>query len=207
MDRETDFIEVEGCGCVSDAAVFGLYSSVKYAKLPMSVEIGKLTDELTPGITKLAESPKGEGHDQWLTGVIVQFCLTFTNKAWVEAERYHWLDFVSSQSTMHRMVRFSIEDQYCQHVDKRIIKIIQEKIDAYNEAVENGAEDFELNEKYLDILYSNPAGFKLTARMTTNYRQLKTIYSQRKNHRLPEWREFCEWIRDKLPNSYLITGV
>jgi hypothetical protein len=30
--------------------------------------------------------------------------------------------------------------------------------------------------------------------MTTNYRQLKTIYHQRKNHRLPEWREFCEWI-------------
>ena len=49
-------------------------------------------------------------------------------------------------------------------------------------------------QKYLEILYSNPCGFKLTARMTTNYRQLKTIYYQRKNHRLPEWRVFCEWV-------------
>ena len=48
--------------------------------------------------------------------------------------------------------------------------------------------------KYLEILYSNPCGFKLTAGMTTNYRQLKTIYHQRKTHRLPEWREFCVWI-------------
>ena len=47
---------------------------------------------------------------------------------------------------------------------------------------------------YLEILYSNPAGFNITARMTTNYRCLKNIYIQRKNHRLPEWREFCKWI-------------
>jgi hypothetical protein len=41
--------------------------------------------------------------------------------------------------------------------------------------------------------------------MTTNYRQLKTIYSQRKTHRLPEWKEFCAWI-ETLPYSELITG-
>ena len=60
-------------------------------------------------------------------------------------------------------------------------------------------------EDYLRLLYSNPCGFKLTARLTTNYRCLKTIYSQRKNHRLPEWREFCKWI-ETLPYSELITG-
>ena len=58
---------------------------------------------------------------------------------------------------------------------------------------------------YLGILYSNPCGFQLTAGMTTNYRQLKTIYHQRKNHRLPEWKLFCSWI-ETLPNSFLITN-
>ena len=47
---------------------------------------------------------------------------------------------------------------------------------------------------YLEILMSNPCGFELTARMTTNYRQLKTIYYQRRQHKLPDWREFCAWI-------------
>ena len=62
------------------------------------------------------------------------------------------------------------------------------------------------NQKYLEILYSNPAGFKLTARMTTNYRQLKTIYFQRRTHRLPEWRVFCEWI-ETLPYADFITKI
>ena len=62
----------------------------------------------------------------------------------------------------------------------------QSLIDAYNENP--------TPENYLRVLYNIPTGFRLTARMTTNYRQLKTIYYQRKKHRLPEWREFCEWI-------------
>ena len=29
---------------------------------------------------------------------------------------------------------------------------------------------------------------------TESYRCLRNIYKQRKDHRLPEWREFCKWI-------------
>ena len=82
---------------------------------------------------------------------------------------------------------------------------MKEKVKDYNELVATDASAEEKAEKYLEVLYSNPAGFQLTAGMTTNYRQLKTIYAQRKNHRLPEWREFCEWIKT-LPHSELITG-
>jgi hypothetical protein len=49
-------------------------------------------------------------------------------------------------------------------------------------------------DNYLNLLYNIPVGFRLTAGMTTNYRQLKTIYQQRRNHRLPEWQEFCDWV-------------
>jgi hypothetical protein len=60
-------------------------------------------------------------------------------------------------------------------------------------------------ENYLALLYNCPTGLKLTAGITTNYRQLKTIYKQRKTHRLKEWRDFCNWI-ETLPFSDLITG-
>ena len=50
-----------------------------------------------------------------------------------------------------------------------------------------------------------PMGLHLTARMTTNYRQLKTIYKQRRTHTLPEWQAFCDWI-ETLPYSELIIG-
>ena len=51
---------------------------------------------------------------------------------------------------------------------------------------------------YLELLYNVPVGFELTARMTTNYRQLKTIYAQRRTHRLEDWHTFCDFI-EKLP--------
>ena len=151
-----------------------------------------------------------------MNGIIVQFDLTFTNKAWVEAERYHFLDFVSSQSTMHRITRFDLDEVYISYVDPRIVEIMKEKVREYNDLQADikrlkaeGKDTTTLNDvakdKYLQILYSNPAGFRLTARMTTNYRQLKTIYFQRRDHRLPEWRAFCKWI-ETLPYSEFIIG-
>lgn len=191
---------------VNNVNVFGLEDSIRGAKFPMSTNVNTLTTNITPGIEKLALSPSGAGHDQFLTGIIVQFDLTYTVKAWTEAERYHFFDFVSSQSTMHRICKFDMDSSYIDYVDKRIVDIMKEKVAEYNECVANeSATENERKTKYLEVLYSNPCGFKLTARMTTNYRQLKTIYAQRKNHRLPEWRKFCEWI-ETLPMSYLITG-
>ena len=157
---------------------------------------------------KLTKASNGNGaHGQWLTGVRVAFDLTCTNKMWVEAERYRFLEFVSSQSTMHRITKFNLDGQYNEYVDSRVIEIMKEKVNEYNklcnalvpqscEAIEEYNEA--KKKKYLEILYTNPAGFELTARMTTNYRCLLNIYIQRHDHRLPEWREFCTELM-KLP--------
>lgn len=201
---------------VSDVVISGLHESIRAAKYPMSVDIDMLDCEVTKGITSLAQSEIGHGHDQFLTGINVAFDLTCSLKMWIEAERYRFLYFVSSQSTMHRITKFDIQKQCNHYVDKRIIDILQEKVDDYNNTVaefEAGKvhPDFHpqfkevLRLKYLDVLYNIPSGFILTARMTTNYRELKTIYVQRKTHRLPEWRLFCKWI-ESLPMSHLITG-
>lgn len=182
---------------VSNVKVYDLKESVKASKYPMSVDTESANDEITDRVRSLAQSGKGEGHDQFMTGIRVAFDLTFTVKAWTEAERYRFLEFVSSQSTMHRISKFDLDRQYSKYVDPRMIEIMNELKDRYNETQDP--------EDYLRLLYSNPCGFKLTARMTTNYRALKTIYSQRKNHRLPEWKAFCKWIKT-LPYSTLITG-
>lgn len=182
---------------VSNVNVYGLENAVRGSKFPMATNISLLDGTPTGTTDKLAMSERGSGHDNFLNGVIVQFDLTFTVKAWTEAERYHFFDFISSQSTMHRIAKFDLDNQYCEYVDNRMISIMNELKDKYNAT--NDMED------YLRLLYSNPCGFKLTAAMTTNYRQLKTIYAQRKNHRLPEWREFCAWI-ETLPHSEWITG-
>ncbi len=184
---------------VTNDRVYGIEYSFKASKYPMSVDVNSLNGEYTGTIEKLGRSRKGEGHDNFLCGIVVQFDLTFTVKAWTEAERYHFFDIVSSQSTMHRITKFNLDKAYIEYVDERIIDIMKEKVEDYNACV-----DEELRkQKYLEILYSNPTGMKLTARITTNYRQLKTIYAQRRTHRLPEWQVFCKWI-ETLPYHILI---
>ena len=197
---------------ISNVKIYDLEESLIASGYPMRTK--KIVHDLSTqdferGERLVKATLKGNtAHHQFLTGIRVNFDLTFTNKAWVEAERYRFLEFVSSQSTMHRITKFDLKEQYIEYVDPHIIEIMQEKIDRYNRLVELRPETIipeyedEIKEAYLEILYSNPAGFKLTARMTTNYRCLRNIYIQRRNHRLPEWRAFCRWI-ETLPYANL----
>lgn len=185
---------------ISNVEVHGLKRAICTAKYPKAVDIRNLTDKLTKGIKACANCNTGEGHDNFLKGIIVQFDLTFSNKAWIELQRYHFIDFVSSQSTMHCITKFNIKEQCNRYVDPRIIDILQAKINEYNRLMEydmshgkSSERKKQLEELYLEILYNIPSGFELTAGMTTNYQQLKTIYQQRRHHRLPDWKMFCDW--------------
>lgn len=181
---------------VENVNVYGIEESFKAAKYPFAVNTANCTEEYTARIEHLGQCEKGTGHDNFLVGIVVQFDLTFTVKAWTEAERYHFFDIVSSQSTMHMAAKFDIHKQCNEYVTSDTIARCQILADEYN--------DDPTPKKYLRLLYNLPLGFRLTARMTTNYRQLKTIYAQRRNHRLPEWQEFCKWI-ETLPYAELIT--
>lgn len=200
---------------VSNVDIYDLEKSILASGYPMRTTIPDrdITEKDLARCKNLVNATKtGNGaHAQFMTGIRVNFDLTFSNKAWVEAERYRFLEFVSSQSTMHRITKFDLDNQYNEYVDPRIIEIMKSKVQEYNKVMElrdsydkddqhnispQLREDLTewLKNAYLEILYSNPAGFTLTARMTTNYRCLRNIYMQRKDHRLPEWRAFCKWI-------------
>lgn len=193
---------------IKNVKVYGLEESIKASKYPMSVDIESLNSDITNRTISLGSVPTGTGHDNFLKGIVVQFDWTFTPKLSVEVERYHFIDFVSSQSTMHRITKFDLDKAYIRYTDPRCIDIIKEKVKEYNNLQEKiktatDGDKFALQEiakvKYLEILYSNPCGMLLTARMTTNYQQLKTIYLQRRHHRLPEWQWFCDWV-EQLPH-------
>lgn len=183
---------------ITNARVYDLDESIAASKYPMQTITDPTNSALTDTAIRLAQCEPGTGHDNWLCGVRVAFDMSITVKCLVELERYHFSDIVSSNSTMHRIARFDLDDAYCEYVDKRMISIMAELVNEYNED--------KTPEKYLRILYSNPCGFTYTMRIDTNYRQLKTMRIQRGPHRIPEWREFCGWI-DNLPHSELITGV
>lgn len=138
---------------------------------------------------KLGKTAAGEGHDNFLNGIIVQFDLYAPLYMWKQLQRYHFLDFISSQSTMHRLTKFKVTDNCVADTDKMILNRYQELLNLYNDGY---------TDLWRTLVASLPCGFVLGATMTTNYRQLKTIYNQRKNHKLNEWHEFCKWC-EKLP--------
>ena len=199
---------------ITNVEVYGLQESIVASSYPMlkfrpsehdfQVNVGDIdsknifSEKRVNKAYQLGSTPIGEGHDNFLNGIIVQFDVDFTIKAWVEAQRYHFLDFVSSMSTMHKLTSFELDEAYVEYVDPRMIDIMNELKDNYNEN--------KTTENKLKLIYSNPVGMKLTARMTTNYRQLKTIFSQRNGHLLPEWHTFCEWI-EQLPYFVELTGI
>lgn len=194
---------------VSNVRVYGLDEAIRAAKYPKAVELDGLTAELTKGIKACSTCPTGTGHDNFLKGIIVQFDLTISEKAWLQAERYRFLDFVSSCSMMHKLQNMNPRTQCNRYVDPRVIDVLNEKIGEYNRLVNVRKEgiavtDETLKEARLEMLYNAPLGFELTAAMTTNYLQLKTILQQRRNHALPDWQMFCDWI-ETLPRFLELT--
>ena len=188
---------------ISNIKVYDLEESMHAAGYPMRTDLNEAPD-FTKDWGRAQRLTKASrfnaAHAQFLTGIVVNFDLTFSNKAWIEAERYRFLNFVSSQSTMHCITKFGLRAQCNEYVDERIITIVQEYIDLYNSLTAQDKETIEFKKNlYLKILYNLPPGFQLTARMTTNYRCLLNIYNQRHDHRLPEWREFCNQLLEELP--------
>ena len=174
--------------------VYGINETLSYARFPMlpldKPELAFQEEEegKTLGRAKrLGNTPIGSGHDNFLKGITVVFDVDFTNKVWVQAERYHWFEIISSMSTVHALTKTQIDEyMFCEWTDKVIIDRLVEIQQTYTN---NPTKD-----NLLRLLYSCPAGITVRAGITTNYRQLKTIYEQRHNHVLPEWREFCQFL-------------
>ena len=140
---------------------------------------------------KLAKAPLNSGHVSFAKGIIVNMDITFTNKAWIEFQRYHFADIITGMSTMHRISKFDLDEAFNEYVDPQIIERLKDLQEMY--LLTKDKED------YLKLLYSTPAGLLMTGRVTTNYLQLMNMWSQRHNHRLPEWRQFCDELLEKLP--------
>ncbi|NLI94331.1 MAG: hypothetical protein GX350_00765 [Erysipelotrichaceae bacterium] len=182
---------------IENTHVYGLERAVKASGNPMRtvIETDAPHEKDFARAIRLGATRGGEGHDNYLKGILVHMDVTAPLYWWKEAQRYHWFDFISSQSTMHMLLKFDIEQRCVKEVDPRILDIIRELVGQYNEL----SDDKEAQKaKWREIVASLPSGFCLSATMTTNYQQLKTMYRQRRGHKLIEWHHFCEWC-DSLP--------
>ena len=170
-------------------------------------------------------------HDNALTGIRVSFDIVYPQYWTPEFQRYHFADIVTSSSKMHRLLKMNLDSACNKYVSKHQIQYVQEYIDLYNHFLEVESEGdnvftghtFTLRNgdkivcntiedaKYtcwMIILSNCPLGLELFMRVSTNYKQLQTIYYQRKNHKLKEdWGPFCEMIENLPYFKELILGL
>ena len=183
---------------ITNYNVYNLENAIKASKYPMASDTTSKDSKITKTVRKLGAMERGSGHDNFLHGILVSFDLTCSNKMWVEFQRYHFADIVSSQSTMHRITNLLEEDVFNEYVTIETKRAMYQCWGQYK--LDPTAQN------YLKLLYNIPSGIELTAHIVTNYGQLKTMWHQRHNHRLPEWRKFCDWILT-LPRFCELTGI
>ncbi len=194
------------CFKIENAKVSGLDKSIVASGNSFRTEIRdeeELNEKDLNRCERLGSVETGSGHDAFLNGITVIADFTAPLYWWKQAQRYHWFEFVSSQSTMHCVTKFKVEDRCVPDTNPEIIKIVQSMIDEFNATKEDCSKDDVL---WHQIIASLPCGFCLSATMVTNYRQLKTMCKQRKGHRLVEWKAFIEWCCG-LPLFSQLTGI
>ena len=146
-----------------------------------------------PRAIKLAKIPSNLGEDNFLCGIRVAFDIKYPNYFTPELQRYHFLDIVSSSSKIHRLIQMDMDSCFNKYVTAQSKEQMKRLIQNYNED--------KSYENFMRVISNCPLGVELFMRCTTNYRALKTIYKQRKTHRLREdWViGFCKNFIEKLP--------
>lgn len=102
--------------------------------------------------------------------------------------------------TEGKLDRYDSEFTYWFH----LASIYEQTIDSINElaSMYQETEDFEYVRRIKELL---PESFIQKRIQVFSYQTLRRIYFQRRNHRLPVWHEFCEWIESLPYASELIT--
>ena len=212
---------------IKNIKVYDLEESVIACRNAMRTEMPEYTkeefDKSLERAKKLCVASRDDEHvkchDNFLTGIRVSFDIKYPQYFTPELQRYHWIDIVTSSSKMHKLLFRPVDEACNRYVSRESVEQLQKYIDRYNRILNDRdfkGEVFILRngERIIDtdkndalyhariIALSNcPLGYELFMRVSTNYKQLQTIYWQRINHRLQEdWGAFCEFI-SSLPYS------
>lgn len=178
--------------------------------------IGKADHEL---MMKLAAG--GSVHAKYRRMITVYLDITAPLYWWKEFDTYKVGTVANSCSTMHKIhsKEFTLDDFSHEHICIRqsmdIIKAIIDTLNVFRDVYLNGGilkyengnqRCYGKKEKevWWQMIQLLPSSYNQKRTVMLNYEVLTGIYPMRKEHKLDEWREFCQWI-ENLPYSEIIT--
>lgn len=168
-------------------------------------------------------SKAGTDHRKYMRMMPVYVRITAPLYWWKEFDTYKVGTVANSCSTMHKIQEkeFTMDDFSHEHILNGMHSDVWINEDAFDGPLcpEEVLYDVvcilnKCRDKYLEtsdkryrwqMIQLLPSSYNQTRNVMMNYEVLKNIYKSRKEHKLDEWRDFCQWI-ETLPYSELITG-
>ncbi len=203
---------------IENTGVYGWESAVRGMRNPMnswdksdsSFYHKNLADRLNIGENDLQLMKKlinaGTDHSKFMRMITVTCDITSPLYWWKEFDTYKVGTVRNSCSTMHKIhaKEFTLEDFSTDKLTERSLVPLEEVIHTLNDARNMY---LETNDKlfWWQMIQLLPSSYNQRSTVQLNYQVLRNIYRSRKNHKLDEWHEFCEWI-EELPYAELITG-
>ena len=149
----------------------------------------------------------GSDHGKFLRMINVTVDITAPLYWWKEFDTYKVGTVANSCSTMHKIhaKEFTLDDFSCEHLDRfslgvllNVIKALNIARDDYLKHNESRYEMLGVTRKYdwWQMIQLLPTSYNQKRTVQLNYEVLRAMDrpGRRKDHKLDEWREFCEWV-------------
>lgn len=153
---------------------------------------------------KLAKA--GTSHSKYRRMITVYVDITAPLYWWKEFDTYKVGTVANSCSTMHKIHEreLTLDDFSYEKLMLCCVEELQRTIEVINDAREEFLKS--KNKLYWwQMIQLLPSSYNQKRTVMLNYEVLANMYKDRKNHKLDEWRKFCEWV-EVLPYSEIITG-
>ena len=157
----------------------------------------------------------GTDHRKFMRMITVYMDITAPLYWWKEYDTYKVGTVANSCSTMHKIAdkEFALEDFSHEHlIDTCLLEhvinelnIYRDVYNNYDKQTEQYKDEFSKKDIWWQMIQLLPSSYNQRRTVMLNYEVLANMYKSRKNHKLDEWRTFCEYIKT-FPYSELITG-
>lgn len=137
----------------------------------------------------------GSDHRKFLRQIFVSVDITAPLYWWEEYDTYKVSTVANSTSTMHKIHSkpFSMDDFSTDHLTADSLAFMETVVEKL-EQVRLKYMETKSREDWYDLIQLLPSSYNQMRTCSFNYETLVNIYYARKNHKLAEWHEFCDWI-------------